>query len=593
MTMKKLLLLMLVALPLQAQWVTNYYAAWTAFNAVPVRETDLDYSTGTHWVMFTRGPQANGTFDPAGSGITPERDLAFVQGAHAAGAKAIIGTGGWGSDYSGVVSPGNRANAVAAIVKLMDDYGYDGVDLDWEPVPASQAANFRAFVQALKAARPNMILMAACFDFDQVVVDNQQYFDQINLMTYDMSGGWSPFSWHNSAIYGVSGVGSIDASVNAYIAAGVPASKLGFGIELYAYVWNGVTGPQQSPYGTIQNTVPYWSVMQQYYDAGAVLKWDPVGQAAYYSTASQFVSMDYETTMVVKAAYCRSKGLGGVIVYDAGVGRVPGQNPEDRIMQAVKHAFLGGPALPPLPYIPPPPLPVKHSYVVYADAVQSGWWSTSWVQGGLSFSATDPVNAGNLVISAGLNAWDGVRFHTGSTWGNQVQVASDTLVFDVYPVGSTLQPTVMIEGGIARVLSAPRDKWTRFKIACPPTAFSWFYIQNNTSANVTALFDNLHFVVGSDSIHPNTGGGGGAGSTAPCDSARHFAAGFAAGVASVVPVTVHDTVYVYPPQIGWQYIHSQVFPDSLVTLPEGFIVTGSAYTASTKKVTIRGLKPKH
>ena len=586
-----LLVLMLFALPLQAQWVTNYYAAWTKWNSVPVSETDLDYSTGTHWVMFTRSPQGNGTFDQAGSGITADRDLAFVQGAHAAGAKAIIGTGGWGSDYSGVVSPANRAASVAAIVGLMDDYGYDGLDVDWEPVPAGQAADLRAWLQALKAAKPNMILMAACFNFDPVIVDNQQYFDQINLMTYDMSGAWSPFSWHNSAIYGVSGVGSIDASVNAYISAGVPASKLGFGIELYAYVWNGVTAPQQSPYGAIQNTVPYWSVMQQYYDAGAVLKWDPVGQAAYYSTPSQFVSMDYETTMVVKAAYCRSKGLGGVIVYEAGVGWVPGQNPEDRIMQAVKHAFLGGPALPPLPYIPPPPPPVKHSYLVYTDAIESGWWNTSWVQGGLSFSAVDPVNPANSVIQAGLNAWDGVRFHTGSTWGNQVPVASDTLVFDVYPT-TVFTPTVMIEGGIARTLSAPRDRWTRFKIACPPTAFNWFYIQNNTSANASVYLDNIRLVAGADSVPPIVvpppGGG-------PCDSLRYFNAGFNAGVASVVPI--HDTlriiVPIYPPQVGWQYIHSQIFPDSLVSLPQGFIVTGSAYTASTKKVTIRGLKPKH
>ena len=253
--MKRLSVLMAMLLTFvggaSAQWATVYYAGWAKWNATPVDIPQLDFSCGSHWVFFTMAPQGDGTFDGTGSGIDATRHAQFVAAAHAAGAKALIGTGGWGSDYTGVVT--NQSVSVPFLVNMMNTYGYDGVDIDWEPVASAQYTNFTNFVKALKAAKPGMILTAACFNFDQAIVANQSSFDQINLMTYDMSGAWTELSWHNSATFpdGVrpsdqSPLPSIDGSVIAYINAGVPAKKLGFGVEMYGYVWSGVTGPRQT-----------------------------------------------------------------------------------------------------------------------------------------------------------------------------------------------------------------------------------------------------------------------------------------------------------------------------------------------------------
>ena len=55
--------------------------------------------------------------------------------------------------------------------------------------------------------------------------------------------------WHNAAIYDggarfPSGglVPSSDGMVGSYISAGVPASKIGIGIDFYGYAWNGGDG---------------------------------------------------------------------------------------------------------------------------------------------------------------------------------------------------------------------------------------------------------------------------------------------------------------------------------------------------------------
>ena len=344
-------------------WVTAYYAGWAKWNASPVDIPHIDFSCATHWVLFTLGPTPSGTFDGTSSGIDPTRHGQFVNAVHAAGKKAIIGTGGWGADYKGAVA--NRAASINFLINLMQTFNYDGIDIDWEPVPSAQYSNFDAWIRGLKAAmkavKSDAILTAASFSYDQAIVNNQEYFDQINLMTYDMSGPWPKWvSWHNSAIYDAGNrfpltgglVPSIDASVNSYTKAGVPASKIGFGIEFYGYIWDNVTGPMQSDFGNVRNTVPYAEIMEKY--SALPLKWDVGAQAAYYSASNQFVSFDAETTLTVKARYMKSKGLGGVIVYEVAAAYRPSfpAGYRDRLLQSVRHAFMGGPA-PPTDSSPP------------------------------------------------------------------------------------------------------------------------------------------------------------------------------------------------------------------------------------------------
>ncbi len=82
---------------------------------------------------------------------------------------------------------------------------------------------------------------------DQRYERNQiaQYLDWINLMTYDLHGTWDNLTNFNAPLYqdtndpGDSSL-NVDAVVQDYLDAGIPADKLVMGVPFYGYAWVGV-----------------------------------------------------------------------------------------------------------------------------------------------------------------------------------------------------------------------------------------------------------------------------------------------------------------------------------------------------------------
>jgi chitinase len=348
------------------QWVSAYYAGWQSSYLPP---SSIDFTAITQLLHFSIYPTGGATFDGTANGMTPANMTATVQAAHAAGKKIILSVGGYGSDFKDAVSPAYRAQSVAALVTVMTTYGYDGIDIDWEPV--QDEPNFLLWIAqlrtAMKAANANALLTDAAFSFDQAVVDAQASFDQINLMTYDMAGPWPGWvTWHNSPIYDggfrFPSTGgpppSANGSIDTYIAAGVPKTKLGIGADFLGYYWTGgdgtptggVTAPRQSYTSTptVRSNVQYYEMMDTY-EAYPQL-WDSSAQAAYVSidrpgsANDMFLSLDNERTMYAKAAYVRTKGIGGIIIFELGAGYRANQpaGQRDFLLQAVKKAFILG-----------------------------------------------------------------------------------------------------------------------------------------------------------------------------------------------------------------------------------------------------------
>ncbi|NJD23010.1 MAG: T9SS type A sorting domain-containing protein, partial [Melioribacter sp.] len=176
--------------------------------------------------------------------------------------------------------------------------------------------------------------------------------------------GW--VTWHNSPVSDGSfvfpstggPVPSANRNIDNFIAAGIPASKLGIGIDFYGYVWNGgngtttggVTRPRQTwttdPW--VQGNVPYYTIMQDYYQP-QYYNWDDAAKASYLSIDNsgsandKFISYDDEKTVQAKFDYARTKGIGGLIIWELGGGyranQVAGQ--QDVLLQAVKKALNG------------------------------------------------------------------------------------------------------------------------------------------------------------------------------------------------------------------------------------------------------------
>lgn len=344
-------------------WVSGYVVGYQR-NLMPIDQ--VDFAAVTHLMVGRVTPNANGT-------INTHFDIDNVNGpiwatqaadaAHAGNAKAILMVGGAGeyNGWVGATSAQNRAAFVQNLVAAAVEYGFDGFDIDWEPLLASDVPNLVALLQDLRAAAgPGLILtmpvgwINANFDdvpeplFGQIA----SHLDQFNVMTYDMAGAWDGWqSWHASALTGAGGntPSSVETSVDFYRRSGVRRSKLGIGIPFYGNCWRGVTQPRQfgGTFVTSDNVMSYRNIVEGYYSPG-LRTWDAEAQAPYLGSAApigvqqcNFISYDDAQSIAAKGAFARANGLGGTIVWTLSQGYLPSlpAGQRDPLVQAIKTAF--------------------------------------------------------------------------------------------------------------------------------------------------------------------------------------------------------------------------------------------------------------
>lgn len=327
-------------------WVAGYYVGYQRY-LYP--ESAVDFSKLTHLIVGRVLPRTDGTLNTAldidaTTGPAVAKRLSAL--AHQNGKKALIMLGGAGeaANWVGATSTANRAYFVQNLLQLMADWGYDGLDLDWEPLTTADYPSMLALVQMLKQAKPDIILSVPVgwINPNYEVVDSfyvtlASYVDRLNIMSYGMADAWSGWlSWHTSALKGFSSrtPSTIATSVAAYANAGIPKQKIGVGAGFYGSCWKGgVTAPLQEVTGSSivasDNTMSYANIMSKYYLASAY-RYDTAAEAPYLSFASgggplacTFVSYEDERSVYAKGRYVYDQGLGGVIIWTLAQGYLP------------------------------------------------------------------------------------------------------------------------------------------------------------------------------------------------------------------------------------------------------------------------------
>jgi chitinase len=361
-------------IPLYAQspqWVTAYYKGWSQgwFNNGILPAEQIDYSAMTHIIHFALWPNGDGTLDTNANGIRESNSAALVSNAHRAGVKALISVGGGGSSvfFRNATSPTYLPTFVNNLIEFINYREYDGIDIDWEILEATDTLQYVLFIQTLRQQlnllAPGKLLTAAAVGEPAVFATLAGMFDQINIITYDLSWSWPGWvTWHNAPLYDGGYVfpgtdlplPSADGIAGKFLALGIPASKLGIGIDFYGYIWSGgggtpdggVTHPRQAWTSTpsIQGNVLYSTILEQYYRP-EYYRWDSAASASYLSinsadsTNDKFISYDDEHACQAKVNYVHEHGLGGIFIWELGGGRLPEGYPErDPLLQAVKNA---------------------------------------------------------------------------------------------------------------------------------------------------------------------------------------------------------------------------------------------------------------
>jgi len=347
-------------------WVMGYHVG---YQRTMYPTANVDFAALSHVIIGPVTPNTNGTVN-----TTFDIDLvngpvwatAVAQAAHDANRKALLMIGGTGSidGWRGAASGANRTGFVGRLLSTMDGIGADGLDLDWEPLETGDYANFTALAQALRTARPGIVLTMPVgwvnSNFQTPATADPFFgaiaplFERIDIMSYDMewpADGWK--SWFTSALHDESATtpSSIDSSVDFYLASGVPRSKLGIGIGFYGQCWQNVTGPRQTigknaSRNNDDNTFTYHNIVTQYYSA-ANEHYDTSAEMPYLASPTAFGPgncnfLSYENTQSVtaKGDYVNRNGLAGTIIWTIGEGYVPEQaGQENGLLETVKAAF--------------------------------------------------------------------------------------------------------------------------------------------------------------------------------------------------------------------------------------------------------------
>jgi chitinase len=318
----------------------GYYTAWSKYNTPPYTANQIPYSKLTHiaHAFLLLSPAADGTIEiPAG---TLEPDL--LTKAHAHGVKVLISIGG-GDGIEGprfnkmAQSETARQNFVTNVRNFLVQYGYDGVDIDWEIPNARDRSDCTTLMQELRNGLPSpwLVSMAVPSDprswgqgFD--IPSLAPLVDFMNVMTYDYYGTWSGATGHVSPIFqspaDPSQVGSVKTSMDLYANQySVPHQKLNIGTPFYGYEFDGTDqlwAGCSTCTASSQNYAPYIKglVNQQ----GWTRNMDDVAMAPYLTNLNieslnvpGFITYDDESTTAMKTTYVmKNRGFGGVFVWE-------------------------------------------------------------------------------------------------------------------------------------------------------------------------------------------------------------------------------------------------------------------------------------
>jgi chitinase len=297
-------------------------------------------------------------------------------------ARLVIGGAGRSSGFRS--APTERL--VQSIATAVRTYGYDGVEIDWEPLnnwdnenaTGIGAGRWQPFVRALRAALPRDASLSIAITYpyrsakdsqlEQMVADVEPLVDEVILMAYGMSGPWPGWvSWPGSALSQkrsgrpillpgtTKPLPSVEEMVARYAAAGVPVHKMTLGLAAFGHPWHGTWQPLQPAgsawrggefqYQRILRDFRAYLATQRCWSStlGATFGvcWDRYAKVPYLwhndptkTPAMLYLPFENAASWRQKARWAENRGLGGLTVWEVTGDLLPsGDHPLLRALQ--------------------------------------------------------------------------------------------------------------------------------------------------------------------------------------------------------------------------------------------------------------------
>jgi chitinase len=357
--------------------VVGYYPAWATYQR-DFQVSQIDAGKLTHinyafanveggrcvlgdaWADVQKTFSGDSWDESSANGAGNFKQLRQLKAAHPE-LRTLISVGGWtwSGKFSDVAaSDGSRRTFASSCVDFMVEHGFDGIDVDWEypvagglegnAVRPEDKANYTLLLEALRAelsarqaklARGEAFLLTIAAPAGPSIIAHlepakiAEVVDWINIMSYDFHGAWEKITGHNAPLTQASGDAlsgfNVSSAIDAYLAAGAPASRLVMGVPFYGRSFAGVSagsthGLHQATTGagpgTWENGVlDYHDIVKRYLGAPGYTRYvdDSASTPLLFNAGTGvFVSYDDPESIRKKRALIGQKKLRGAMIWD-------------------------------------------------------------------------------------------------------------------------------------------------------------------------------------------------------------------------------------------------------------------------------------
>ena len=240
--------------------------------------------------------------------------------------KVLLMIGGWGDKADGFSMMARDARKRTLFCQSckehIDNYGLDGIDIDWEYPTAGPSENgkhpddtrnFNLVLKELRETIGNTKIISYASSASADYVDWKTamlYMDYVNVMTYDM--GDPPY--HNAPLYysaAITKKRSVDQSITQHFAAGVPLNRQVMGVPFY--------GHGTDPYkDDVKFNEMAGIFSSSKYEGKNIRKWDSVAKVPYLvdESGNFLLGYDDQESVTYKGQYVVQKNLLGAMFWE-------------------------------------------------------------------------------------------------------------------------------------------------------------------------------------------------------------------------------------------------------------------------------------
>jgi chitinase len=259
--------------------------------------------------------------------------------------KLVLSIGGWGAGgfSEAAADEEGREKFALTAVEIIKKYELDGLDIDWE-YPCISTAGIAAtyddrenFTKLIKTSREimdrelgkdKMLTIAAgageYFINSTNMSEVEKYLDYVQLMTYDLRGGYHIITGHHTNLLDDKKdilQASAKKAVVCFEKAGVPREKLILGAAYYSRMWKGVPDRENGLHQMAETTggygPSYGELVKDYINQNGYKRYfDEEARAPWLFNGDTFISYDDEVSCKEKAEYVVKNGLGGIMFWE-------------------------------------------------------------------------------------------------------------------------------------------------------------------------------------------------------------------------------------------------------------------------------------